>query len=213
MLCKINSNDVYRCQGSNEERNYDAAGSRWGIWRTGAAALISWVVTTQMLPFLMFSSGIVLPFLSTYLSSSSFVSWLLLRTSWCNLFLSFSFSTLAHNWICESCKRKGKIRMEGPPCPLLWSLTANLEICISESHCTQQTLPRLQGIAAMMFSGGLWAESRNCPTCGSGSWLRGSSRKASPAEQRGRILWSCDYAQSPVQFVTVKSVKVHQKKR
>lgn len=108
---------------------------------------------TQKKKFLTISAGFLLIFLCNSISPSSFVIWFQLRTFLRDLLLSFFFLHPVWDWICNGCKREGKMRIERPQSSLFWS-TAHVDICISELYCTNQTVPRFEGIAAMIFSMG-----------------------------------------------------------
>lgn len=108
---------------------------------------------TQKKNFLTISAGFLLIFLCNSISPSSFVIWFQLRTFLRDLLLSFFFLHPVWDWICNGCKRECKMRIERPQSSLFWS-TAHVDICISELYCTNQTVPRFEGIAAMIFSMG-----------------------------------------------------------
>lgn len=103
--------------------------------------------------FLTISAGFLLIFLPSSISPSSFVIWFQLRTFLRGLFLSFFFLRPVWDWICNGCKREGKMRIERPQSLLFWS-TAHVDICISALYCTNQIVPRFGGTAAMIFSMG-----------------------------------------------------------
>lgn len=192
-------------------RKYEETGCRWGIWFNKDWALLRWANTAQLLPFLVFSSGILLPFLTVPALVPFDFSW----TSWGDLLLSFPLFNAGSQWICDSCKQEGTIRVGRPPSLLLGSRTANLEICIWDLYCTSQTLPRSGGITAIIFyMRCLSVVTEPFFQC---FWaLAGVLLGRQDVLSNRNKLWgpgiACDYAQSTVQFVIMNLVKKPQKR-